>query len=1072
MLETACRSCGTINPLSFRFCVQCGRALKSDGALPNLPRAEQLRHEAERRQITILFSDIVGSTAISRQLDPEDLRDLLTEYRSVVADVIEGLGGNVARYIGDGVLAFFGYPTTRENDAARAVRAGLDIIRRFKSEADSFRTRYGSEIRLRIGIHTGVVIVGDLESGSILEHMSVVGEAPNIAARLQEMAEPDTVVVGELTARLVGSRLALRPLGERALRGVDMVVQCFEAYDPTPADALRRMLDPVMTRLYGREREWEQLWSCWTAAAAGAAQFVAISGEAGIGKSRLLRELREKLAGARHRWFDLIASPLEETTPFAPVLGSIRRDVVGMGAKTPEAMTARLIKLVDFTIGGTHEVTELLADFIGLPWDRERVTGGWSAQRKRRRLIEGLVAFVLAQTRREPTVVAVEDVHWMDASSRELLDELIRQGQGHPLLIVVTHRPRYAGPWPQVDGLTQIRLNALSPEAVDSMIREIASSRLVSSDMSLAISRRCDGLPLYVEELTRAVIDRKTTPRSQDEHSILPETLRESLMERVDRSVEGKLVLQCAAVIGRHFDYETVHHLAGLSAEWLELNLEQLVNAGILFQRGFPPRASYSFKHSLLRDAAYDSMLQRQRRHLHAELAAYFGETRAGSVIQPELIAFHYAQADLVDNAVIHYLEAARHARQRLALEEAAAHAEQALTLLPRVKGQRAQHEMQARLTLGEVLLALKGYASTDAQSHFTRALAISEALDERESLISALWGLGGIFHVRGPVEKSEQLTNRLVQLAEEAGDPLRLGEAKRREGLVALTRAQFDRADACFAASDALLAANHADSLFNGSRPYLVLLANAAWCAAFKGRWAEADAKISELMRLATLLSDPYARVYGSGIAAAIEYLEDNAERGSLHAEECVRVSAEQLFVYWKAWGEIFAGWADGRRGLQGMARLEGGIEVYSRASAAQLLLFARCLQASVHLSQGEAEAALFALTAVDTEALGFTYMLPERMRLQGLSMRALKTGDGLDALRGSVRLAREAGALTLEARALTSLLTALPQGTERDQTGERLQVVLAAGTWREGSAIVTAADRALGALGGLATA
>jgi class 3 adenylate cyclase/tetratricopeptide (TPR) repeat protein len=1043
--EIACEGCGSVNPSSYKFCGQCGHKL----ALPDQRAARPVeisepvavyqpepRNAPERRQISILFCDLVGSTGISRGLDPEELRDLITEYRNIVGGAVSALGGNVARYIGDGVLAFFGYPLAHENDSVRAVRAGLDIVKQMEAGGADLRRRYGHEMQVRIGVHTGVVVVGDLESGSIFERMSVMGEAPNVAARLQEMAQPNRVVVGPLTARLIGNVIPLSPLGALKIKGLPDAIDAFEASPQLVSEGLLKPVEPSFGKLQGRQAERATLWNLWQKAARGDGQIALIGGEAGIGKSRLLRDFKARLKSIPHRWYDLMGSPLEQGTSFGPVIGSIRRDIAAMGARTPEDMARKARRIISAAIQNNPELPELIAEFMGLPWADTSLIEDWSQARKRRRMVEGLTTFVMAQSRDEPIVIAVEDLHWMDASTRELLDALAAQSAGAPVLLLVTHRPHAELGWQDLHNVTALRLAPLPAVAVEAMIRDISNRTRLGRDVISAISERSDGLPLFIEELTRAVIERDTARGQDSTVGILPATLRDSLMERIDRQPEAKYLLQTASVIGRTFDFATARELCGLGLEETEEQLQRLVQAGILFQKGFGEEASYSFRHSLLRDAAYDSMLQRHRRGVHERLAQHYRDTPEFGGQQPEIVAHHFAKAEVMEQAVIWSIKAADFAQARMALREAAAHANTALDLCSRLKERRAEHELAALTLLGTVYQSLKGYASDDAEKAYKRALQIGEALQDDERLYQALWGMASFHQARGPLAISESLAKRLLATAERVGDDLRIGEALRRLGVIAFASGAIQEARRSYDdAREALERGGHQRSVLFGTRPYVLLIGYIAWLESAAGNWAQSRDLLDQAEALALEIGDPLATIQLLGMEAMIAHVMGEPQRALAAAEECASLSRQQLFSYWENWGETLAGWAQSALKMQGGGdRVQKALASYQAAGAMQMSFYGACLLAQSRLNEGRYQEAREIVEQPHEQEMQFSYFAPDWLRLKGEVALRLADRDALPFLREAARVAQAQGSAVMELKALQALM----QGTSAAETRE----------------------------------
>lgn len=1045
-LEAGCGSCGARNPPTNKFCGQCGAALESGGRRPRpdaaaRPPAESRSARVERRQITILFCDLAGSTAMSRRLDPEQLRDLLSEYRQAASETIEEFGGQVARFLGDGILAYFGYPVAHGNDSVRAIRAGLGIVRRMTALRAALLARFGVQALVRIGVHTGVVVVGDLATGSISERMSVVGEAPNIAARLQEIARPDSVVVGALTARLAGGQVPLRSLGKLSLKGVATPLEVFEASQGGEADDFSYVAEPSLTRLYGRARERTLMWENWLQAAAGNGRIVVIGGDAGIGKSRLVRDLRDRLVGEPHVWIDWAGSSFTQTTAFAPVIAALKRALTSVEKPAPADITARLATLLGSAARTIPESVPLLGELLGGGPAGNGIEG-WTPLRKRRRTLDSLAAWVLSQSEREPLVLAVEDLHWIDVSTHELLDSLVRQASRTRLLCLVTHRPDISPEWRGEPGVTTIQLEPLSGGDVDQMIGEIAASYALAPATQRDIAAKADGVPLFVEELTRTVLDREDNATEAVAAESLPATLRDSLMERLDRLSSPKSTLQAAAVIGRTFTFATIRELVSTDADILDGDLDALVRAGILFQRGISPDSVYTFKHSLLRDAAYDSLLLRDRRARHHSLADIYRADATIEAEQPELIAFHLAASDAHKDAATYFAKAGRRAVERAAHREALEHIDAALKALGPLpaSAERTAAELALHIDKGAVLIALRGYGSSEVGKEYEAAHALCDQSESPIATYSALWGLGSYFGVRGPLERARELTLKMIPTAEALGDPLRLGEAHRRLGLIAFMLGEMSESQHCYQLARQSLdrLGNAAASLF-ATRPFPLLLSNQAWLSWYLGQPARARIEIEEAIETSRRLNDPYALAFALGIRAAIAQLGREPAAVIRASDECIAISREQYFLYWQAWAEVFGGWARAVSGeAAGVALLEQGLERYTATGAIQLELCGRTLYAEALMAHGRAEDAWSVLVQIDTEKSGTAkYFVPEMWRIKAECALALgRDAHTVEAChRAAVETAARQGSPMLELRALAHAARhgALPDAAAR---------------------------------------
>ena len=731
---------------------------------------------AERRQVTVLFSDLVGSTALSARMDPEDLRDIISAYQKCVADTVGRFAGFVAKYMGDGVLVYFGYPQAHEDDAERAVRAGLELIQ----AVGTLKT--GSPLQTRIGIATGLVVVGDLiGSGEALEH-GIVGETPNLAARLQAVAEPNTVVIADSTRKLLGSLFELQDLGGKDLKGIAEPVRAWAALHASSVESRFEALRTATTPLVGREEEVDLLLRRWEQAKRGDGCVVLISGEPGIGKSRLAQTMVERLAGEPHIRLRFFCSPHHLDSALYPVIAHLER---AAGFHRDDTAEQRIEKLEAMLAQATNDlgaVAPLIADLLSVPIGDRYPALDLTPQKRKEKTLAALASQVEGLSTREPVLMVYEDVHWSDPTTRESLDLLLDRLSVRRVLAIITFRPEFAPPWLGRPHVTMLTLNRLASRHRTEIIGHVVGGKPLPKEIAEQIADRTDGVPLFIEELTKSVVESGLVTEVGDRYAVtvaaaplaIPTTLHASLLARLDRLAPTREVAQIGAALGRSFSHELIAAVAQMPQQKLDEALEQLVAAELIFRRGTSPDAEYTFKHALVQDAAYSTMLRSRRQQLHGlisgKLEALFPEIVKK---QPEVLARHCAEAGLTAKAVGYLLMAAQQSMARSAMSEAEAQIRQGLELVAALAAntEAEQLELELQMLLGNVLFATSGYAAPEVATAFVRARQLCEKLDRPHDL-AVLLSSQSIYHVlAGELNLANQESDACLALARERND-------------------------------------------------------------------------------------------------------------------------------------------------------------------------------------------------------------------------------------------------------------------------------------------------------------
>jgi class 3 adenylate cyclase len=715
--------------------------------------------EVERRQLTVLFCDLIDSTSLASQLDPEDLRKVVGAYQETCAKVIARFEGHIAQYLGDGLLVYFGYPLAHEDDAQRAVRAGLGIVEALSQLNTYLGQEQGVHLAVRLGIHTGLVVVGDVGGGARQEQLAL-GETPNLAARLQGIAASNTLVISAATYQLLGGFFACQSLGTPLLRGV---VQPLEVYQVLYESMARSRLEVAgragLTPMVGREQEVGLLLERWAQVKDGLGQVVLLSGEAGIGKSRLVQVLKEHVASEPQAWLTPCqCSPYHQNSALYPMIDLLER--LALRFDREESPQQKLSKLEGFLVQyglPLAEAVPLFASLLSLPLPADYAPLTMSPQQQKQQILHAFLTILLRIAAQQPVLFVMEDLHWVDPTTLELLSLLVDQGPTARILTLFTFRPDFSPPWTGRSHLTQVTLPRLQRRQAAEMTGRVAHGKALPAEVVEQVVAKTDGVPLFVEELTKMVLDSGLLQAREERYELtgplpplaIPTTLHDSLMARLDRLAAVKGLAQLGATLGREFSYELLQAVAPWDQETLRRGLQQLVEAEFLYQQGLPPQATYLFKHTLIQDAAYQSLLKSTRQQYHQGIAQVLeGQFPNICETQPELLAHHYTEAGLLEQAIPYWQRAGQRAIQRSANLEAVGHLTKGLELLKKLPDtpERAQQELDFQLALGPVFHAVKGQGAPEVEQTYARARELCGQVGETLQLFPVLWGLWRFF--------------------------------------------------------------------------------------------------------------------------------------------------------------------------------------------------------------------------------------------------------------------------------------------------------------------------------------
>jgi class 3 adenylate cyclase/tetratricopeptide (TPR) repeat protein len=770
-LGQGCSTCGFENPAESKFCDGCGSELQEVGG-------EDAR--GERRQLTVLFCDVVGATALSQLLDPEDLRELIVSCQQVCGDAVVAHEGHVAQYLGDGVLMYFGYPRSHEDEAQRAVRCGLDILKGVEAVRESGRIPPGTSLDVRLGAHTGRVVVGPMGVGDRRDQIAL-GDTPNIAARIQSKAEPGTLVVSEVTWRIAEGYFKGKCLGEWQLKGVSEPMRLWLVTGESPSRE-RVEVASMLTSFVGREPERSVLEQTWEDSRAGHSRFVLLRGDPGMGKSRLAQLFCEEVQFQAADLLSMRSTPYSSTSPFHPVIELIERK---FGLHHLQAPAERLDRIEEGLAGlelAESETIVLLASLLSIPLGDRYVPLDVSPAHRRSRTMRLLVDFITAIARAGPVLLLVEDLHWTDTSTLEFLELLVTTASDMPLLGIFTARCEFDVGWDAAPALRTIELCKLQRAEAEAMVRSVALGKALPSEVLRQITVRSDGVPLFVEELTRSILDSGAlSERAVSWEAVgpivaeIPATMDASLTSRIDRLGPSRATAQLAATIGREFSLELLREVSERDEATIRQDLQRLLQAGLAWSAD-DQADTFVFKHALVRDAAYNSLLRSTRQRYHSRIAAALRERFADETsTRPDLIAGHLSAAGEDEDAITFWETAGQQALARTAVHEAAEHLQRAIACLGRLPAtlEREERELELQILLAPLLMTVYGWGAVEVERACERALRLAQELQRHDRSYPPLWGLWTVRFLRGEMADALESAGPILRIAQASGVPM-----------------------------------------------------------------------------------------------------------------------------------------------------------------------------------------------------------------------------------------------------------------------------------------------------------
>lgn len=887
------------------------------------PRANESvpQDSAERRQLTVMICDLVDSTALSLCLDPEDMREVIRAYQAAFAGVISSYDGFICRFMGDGILAYFGYPRAHEDDAERAVRAGLDTV----AAIARLETPTAAPLKVRVGVATGVVVVGDLIGEGASKEQAVVGDTPNLAARLQNLAAPGTVVISASTRRLAAGHFEYLDLGPVVLKGLPEPVQAWQVLGASGVKSrFEAEHGTTLPPLLGRDEEIDLLLRRWRDAAQGEGRVVILSGEPGIGKSHIALTLQERLRGEPHMLLRYFCSSLHTNSALFPFIDQLERAGSFERNDSPADKLAKLEGLLARSSVDFDRSVALLASLLSLPTTDRYQLPELSPQRRKQSTLSALLTQLEGLAASQPVLFVFEDAHWIDPTSLELLALTVPRVARLRVLLLITARPEFNPPWPSHAHVTTVSLTRLSRRHVTALIARVTTGKKLPEAIEDQILAHTDGVPLFVEELTKAVLESGYF-QEHDGHYVLdrpgpllaiPTSLHASLMARLDRLPSAKEVAQVGAAVGREFSYELLSVVAGLDKEKLDDALAQLVRSELVFARGELPQTVYTFKHALVRDAAYAGLLKSRRAQLHAAIAAAL-EQRFPEVLEaePETQAHHLAEAGITDKAIEYWLRAGKRAAARSGNLEAIAHLRRGIEAVVHVPqgGARDRLELDLQFALGPCLIATQGPASIPAVATFACARELCERLRDPPEFLQIMFWLATASVVRGELPQAAELIGTLLQLAQARDDRAALINATRGRAMILLfmgrvvdAHKDIERAVAMFDASNETerLAARAA-----GQDAKAAGLALMSWALWILGQADKAVERMGAALERAEAVRHPHTQAYVRYYASILHSLRGEPALAYRHAERCLALSEEHGFQQWRGLSRAIRG-------------------------------------------------------------------------------------------------------------------------------------------------------------------
>ena len=1015
---------------------------------------------AERRHLTVMFCDLVGSTALSARLDPEDMRQVIRAYQDACSGVIARYDGLVAKFMGDGILAYFGFPRAYEDSAERAVRAGLEIA----CTIAALKTRTDVTLQTRIGIATGLVVVGDLVGRGGAQEQAVVGDTPNLAARLQALAQPGSVVVAGATRRLLGDRFVLRDLGRQMVKGLSDPVEAWAAEGVSSRENRFEAAHAArLTAFVGHEAEVALLNERQQQAWRGAGQIMLISGEAGIGKSRLCAWLAERVADEPHTRLRYQCSPYHRDSALYPFVQQLERAALIAPDDDPDRKLDKLEAVLQLAEARTREALPLIASLLSIPPGSRCPPPKLSPAQQRRQTLSALLDQMEGLAKQKPVLMLFEDVHWADATSLELLNLAIERVRRLPILLLMTFRPEFEAPWNGLPDVATVALGRLDRNQVEAMVGRVTGGRALPPEVMTQIVAKTDGVPLFVEELTKNILESGLLIEDGERYRLggplpplaIPSTLHDSLMARLDRLATVKEIAQIGAAIGREFSYALLSAVVGRDEVSLRAALAQLEDAELLFCAGSPPDARYSFKHALVQDTAYESLLKSRRQILHQRIALTLQERfPALAEAEPEVLAFHFSRAGIAASACDYYERAGDRAVARSAYAEAFADFEAALTHAQDMPPgeDRSKRELTILLKQGPVILVYKGLQRPEIEEVYRRAYDIARVSGSEHTLFKSLWGLWFFANMNRQTAAAHQHAEQLVAIGRQSADDALFFEAIHCRWSTA-----FFRGDILQLMADSREGIQHYNrerhsklsAEYGGHDPGVCAHTVLGVGLALYGHTREARNIVDRGVALGESLDHPSSQTFAYMNAITAYHIIGDLPQLARLVERMIDIADKFNLPPQRSIATFISGWLDTSSGnvVDGLRIMETEFPSVSRTGP--LPPFYAALLAGVRLESGQAAAAIELLDAImrTIREPGVGFFLPEIHRLRGeclLRMGPLYFDSALAEFETALATAQCQHARVFALRAAISLARAqIEKGLSKEATASLKDIV-----------------------------